>query len=152
MLSKFDDYPIHQTSEPIAHPASGDRNTYGRYWFNGYAADGEFYFGIAAALYPNLGIMDCAFSLVRDGVQYSFVIELGGVRRTIALEPILCFQMKGIGYTHTEWGHGMWKGELAVAIRRRECAPRRPAIVLGDVGVTTTVVPPMFTITPSAGT
>ena len=316
MLSKFDDYPIHQTSEPIAHPASGDRNAYDRYWFNGYAADGEFYFGIAAALYPNLGIMDCAFSLVRDGVQYSFhasrraprepsemeigpfairilepmrrlrvtiadntagiacdldfiprtanvqeghqtahrsghlmmdatrfdqfghwrgeirydgrsltidprrvygtkdrswgirpaampdpaiapsyeapqfffiwspvhwkdrctlasvfedgegrvwhwdgatlpayespdaipgvedaatrhlhgvehrlrfrsgtrrisaadvtVIELGGVRRTIALEPILCFQMKGIGYTHTEWGHGMWKGELAV--------------------------------------
>jgi hypothetical protein len=23
--------------------------------------------------------------------------------------------MKGIGYTHPEWGHGMWKGELAIA-------------------------------------
>jgi hypothetical protein len=22
--------------------------------------------------------------------------------------------MKGIGYTHPEWGHGMWKGELAL--------------------------------------
>ena len=22
--------------------------------------------------------------------------------------------MKGIGYTHPEWGHGMWKGELAI--------------------------------------
>lgn len=72
MLSKFDDYPIHQTPEPIAHPARGDRNVYDRYWFNGYAADGEFYFGIGAAIYPNLGIMDCGFSLVRDGVQHSF--------------------------------------------------------------------------------
>src|SRR5215470_7832483 len=72
MLSKFDDYPIHQTSQPIAHPASSDRNAYDRYWFNGYAEDGEFYFGIGAALYPNLGIMDCGFSIVRDGVQHSF--------------------------------------------------------------------------------
>ena len=31
------------------------------------------------------------------------------------LEPLLRFQMKGIGYTHPEWGHGAWKGELAVA-------------------------------------
>jgi hypothetical protein len=72
MLSKFDDYPIHQTPEPIAQPASSDRNVYDRYWFNGYAADGEFYFGIGAAIYPNLGILDCGFSLLRDGVQYAF--------------------------------------------------------------------------------
>src|SRR6516165_7422088 len=72
MLSKLDDYPVHQTAEPIAHPASGDRHVYDRYWFNGYADDGEFDFGIGAALYPNLGIMDCGLSLVRDGVQYAF--------------------------------------------------------------------------------
>lgn len=72
MLSRFDDYPIHQTSEPIAHPATSDRNAYDRYWFNGYAGDGEFYFGIGAALYPNLGVMDCGFSIVRDGVQHAF--------------------------------------------------------------------------------
>ena len=35
MLSRFDDYPIHQTAEPVAHPASSDRNGYDRYWFNG---------------------------------------------------------------------------------------------------------------------
>src|SRR5262249_48254342 len=34
VLSKFDDYPIHQTSQPIAVPATGDRNAYDRYWFN----------------------------------------------------------------------------------------------------------------------
>ncbi len=52
VLSKFDDYPIHQTSQPIAQPATGDRNAYDRYWFNGYQDDGEFYFGIGAALVP----------------------------------------------------------------------------------------------------
>jgi hypothetical protein len=72
MLSRFDDFPIHQTPEPIAHPVSSDRHAYDRYWFNGYAADGEFYFGIGAALYPNLGIMDCGVSIVRDGVQHAF--------------------------------------------------------------------------------
>lgn len=32
--------------------------------------------------------------------------------RTIQLEPILKFQMKGLGYGHPEWGQGMWQGEL----------------------------------------
>jgi hypothetical protein len=72
MLSRFDDYPIHQTPEPIAHPATTDRHAYDRYWFNGFTNDGEFYFGIGAALYPNLGIMDCGFSIIRDGVQHAF--------------------------------------------------------------------------------
>ena len=72
MLSRFDDYPIHQTPEPVAHPASSDRNVYDRYWFNGYADDGEFYFGIGMGLYPHRGILDCGFSIAKDGEQHSF--------------------------------------------------------------------------------
>ncbi len=72
MLSRFDDYPIHQTPEPIAHPASSDRNVYDRYWFNGYQDDGEFYFGIGSAIYPNLGIQDGGFSIARGGEQHAF--------------------------------------------------------------------------------
>jgi hypothetical protein len=72
MLSRFDDYPIHQTPEPVAHVATSDRNAYDRYWFNGYADDGEFYFGVGMAIYPNLGILDCGFSIVRDGEQHAF--------------------------------------------------------------------------------
>ncbi|MFT7091269.1 MAG: hypothetical protein ACJAYW_001232, partial [Candidatus Azotimanducaceae bacterium] len=30
MLNRLDDYPIHQTPEPIAHPASSDPNVYDR--------------------------------------------------------------------------------------------------------------------------
>jgi hypothetical protein len=72
MLSRYDDYPIHQTPEPVAHPASSDRNVYDRYWLNGYADDGEFYFAVGMAVYPNRGIMDCGFSIVRDGEQHAF--------------------------------------------------------------------------------
>jgi len=32
MLTKFDDYPIHQTSEPLAVVATSDRHAYDRYW------------------------------------------------------------------------------------------------------------------------
>ena len=67
MLNKLDDYPIHQTPEPIAHPATSDRNVYDRTWFNGYANDGSYYFGIGMAIYPHRGILDCAFSVVEQG-------------------------------------------------------------------------------------
>jgi len=42
------------------------------------------------------------------------LVDLDGSTRTISLEPILKFQMKGLGYGHPEWGQGMWKGELAI--------------------------------------
>jgi hypothetical protein len=40
------------------------------------------------------------------------LVALDGATRTISLEPILKFQMKGLGYGHPVWGQGMWKGEL----------------------------------------
>ena len=67
MLNKFDDFPVHQTAEPLAHPATSDPNFYDRTWFNGYAKDGSWYFGIGMAVYPHLGILDCAFSVVEKG-------------------------------------------------------------------------------------
>ena len=50
MLSRHDDYPIHQTPEPIARPASTDRHVYDRYWFNGYSGDGDFRLGADGCL------------------------------------------------------------------------------------------------------
>jgi len=72
MLSQFDDYPIHQTAEPIALTASSDRCTYDRYWYNAHDRDGAFYFGVALCRYPNLGVMDCSLSLALGGQQYAF--------------------------------------------------------------------------------
>jgi hypothetical protein len=34
--------------------------------------------------------------------------------------------MKGIGYTHPEWGHGFWKGELALAGESWKCSELDP--------------------------
>ncbi|MEZ5256276.1 MAG: hypothetical protein R2705_05145 [Ilumatobacteraceae bacterium] len=60
MLNALDDFPIHQTPEPLAHHASSDRNVYDRTWFNGYTADGSAYFGIGIAIYPHRRVMRTA--------------------------------------------------------------------------------------------
>ena len=71
MITNLDDYPVHQTPEPVAHPASGDPNVYDRYFFNGYTADGDIFFAVAMGLYPNRRVMDAAVSVVRGGRQYA---------------------------------------------------------------------------------
>jgi len=38
--------------------------------------------------------------------------DIAGLTRTISLEPVLRFQMKGLGYGHPQWGQGRWQGEL----------------------------------------
>ena len=37
-----------------------------------------------------------------------------GVEHRIDLEVLFTFRMKGIGYNHPDWAHGLWKGELAI--------------------------------------
>lgn len=70
MLTRGDDYPIHQTAEPIAFSGT-DRNFYDRYFFNGYTPDGALYFAAALGVYPHLNIMDAAFCVTVDGVQHN---------------------------------------------------------------------------------
>ncbi len=72
MITKLDDYPVHQTPEPLSRPASDSLNFYDRYWFNGFEREGRFYFGCALGLYPNRRVMDGAFSVAIDGVQHAF--------------------------------------------------------------------------------
>jgi hypothetical protein len=69
VLTPFDDYPIHQTAEPLTNAGGGHPNQYDRYFFNGYTE--SLYFALAFGLYPNRGIMDAAFAVVHDGVQRS---------------------------------------------------------------------------------
>lgn len=70
MITRADDYPIHQTAEPIAVAGGGHRNFYDRYFFNGYARDGSVFFAAALGCYPNRGVVDAAFSVVHDGRQH----------------------------------------------------------------------------------
>ena len=46
MISKGDDYPIHQLPTPVAEVGS-ERNFYDRYFFNGYSQDGNIFFAAA---------------------------------------------------------------------------------------------------------
>jgi hypothetical protein len=71
VITSFDDYPVHQTAEPVAVPAGGDRNHYDRYFFNGFDPDGGWFFGVALGLYPNRQVIDASFSVLHDGVQRS---------------------------------------------------------------------------------
>ena len=89
VLTRGDDFPIHQTSEPIAY-AGTDRNFYDRYFFNGYGMEGELFFAVAFGVYPHLNIADAAFCIVKDGVQTSLHASrwLGMERMDLACGPI----------------------------------------------------------------
>ncbi|MHB8530547.1 MAG: hypothetical protein ACYC8V_13690 [Caulobacteraceae bacterium] len=89
VLTKGDDFPIHQTSDPIAY-AGTDRNFYDRYFFNGYGPDGEGFFALALGVYPHLNIADASFCIVRDGVQTCLHASrwLGMERMDLSVGPI----------------------------------------------------------------
>lgn len=70
MLSRGDDYPIHQRPEPVATSGT-DRNFYDRYFFNGQSPEGDQFFAVALGVYPHLGIVDAAFSLWDGKTQRS---------------------------------------------------------------------------------
>jgi hypothetical protein len=73
MITRFDDYCIHQTAQPIAEPSQSDRNFYDRYWFNGIeASNGDWLFEIGFGLYPNRRVMDGHFSVAIGNKQYAF--------------------------------------------------------------------------------
>lgn len=88
-LTKGDDYPLHQTPEPIAYSGT-DRNFYDRYFFNGYAPDGSGFFAVAFGIYPNLDVADAHFCVIRDGVQHCLHASrrLGMERTDLSCGPI----------------------------------------------------------------
>lgn len=89
MLTKGDDYPIHQTPEPIAYSGT-DRNFYDRYFFNGYKSDGSDFFAIAFGVYPHLNVADAHFSCIRGDTQHCIHASrlLGMERMDLSVGPI----------------------------------------------------------------
>lgn len=54
--------------------------------------------------------------MYRPGTRHASRAEItfsGGGEKdvAVALEPVSTFFMQGLGYSHPEWGHGMWLGE-----------------------------------------
>ena len=89
MITPFDDFPIHQTGDPIVQTVSADPNHYDRYFFNGCDRDGAFFIGGAMGHYPNRGVIDAAFSVVVDGIEHSiFASGAMPIGRETTIGPI----------------------------------------------------------------
>jgi hypothetical protein len=88
MLTAGDDYPIHQTPEPVA--LVSDRNFYDRFFWNGYSPDGSLFFAAALGVYPALDVIDGAFCVSVDGIQHNarFSARLSGERMAMAVGPL----------------------------------------------------------------
>ena len=89
MLTKADDFPIHQTPEPIAY-AGTDRNFYDRYFFNAYAKDGSAFVAVAFGVYPALNVADAHIAIVKDGREKCLHASrvLGMERMDMTVGPI----------------------------------------------------------------
>ncbi|MGI9345257.1 MAG: hypothetical protein ACR2PW_03220 [Gammaproteobacteria bacterium] len=70
VIGPADEYLIHQLPVPVAQTA-GETNFYDRYWYNGYSSDGSLFFAGGLAVYPQLGIVDAAFSFMYQQKQYN---------------------------------------------------------------------------------
>ena len=91
VLTKGDDYPIHQTAEPVAY-AGTDRNFYDRYYFNGYApgVDDDGFLAVAMGVYPHINVIDASFCWLMGGRQVNLHASrgLGMERMDTTVGPI----------------------------------------------------------------
>ncbi|MCE4266304.1 hypothetical protein [Rhodococcus globerulus] len=71
MLSKWDDYPIHQAAFPIAQTVSSDAGRYDRHWMAMHDKDLTTQVGFGLSVHPNRGIVDASISVSRNGRQRS---------------------------------------------------------------------------------
>ena len=75
MVTSWDDYPVHQTSEYIAHPATSDRNFYDRCIYQALAHDGQTEMLTGLGVYPNLGTIDERVKTVDGIARANFVAD-----------------------------------------------------------------------------
>lgn len=88
-LSPFDEYPIHQTPDPIRVVATTDGRAHDRYWFTAQDLDGDFFLVVGYGVYPNQDTVDGYAILVRDGrhTTVRFHRPLGDDRGEISCGP-----------------------------------------------------------------
>ncbi|MFD5811076.1 MULTISPECIES: hypothetical protein [Rhodococcus] len=98
-LSPLDDYPVHQTAEPIRRVATSDRNFYDRYYFNCYPADTtDLFLIVGMGQYPNLGVAD-GFAVLRRGDDHLVVRAsraLGTDRTDTTVGPLRIEVLEGL--------------------------------------------------------
>ena len=73
MLTPFDDYPLHQTSQPVARHGAEQPQSLRPLLLQRLLARRLLYFAAALGLYPNRKVMDAAFAVLRDGEEISVI-------------------------------------------------------------------------------
>ena len=98
MLSPLDDYPVHQTSEVIRHPATSDRNFYDRYYFNLGPCGDDLFLIAGVGQYPNLGVTDAFVAVTRNNQHHVVRAsrELGTDRMDTSVGPIAVEVLEGL--------------------------------------------------------
>lgn len=71
-LGPFDEYPIHQTPEPLRFMASSDGRAFERYYFAGTDAEQELIVELGFGVYPNAGTAD-AFAIFAHAGKHTSV-------------------------------------------------------------------------------
>ena len=123
MISSWDDFPVHQTNEPIRFVQTSDRNFYDRYYFNLHASSDELFMVMGMGQYPNLAVLD-AFACVQRGETYRVVRasrELGD-RMDTSVGPLrveVVKPLEELRFILEENPHGIvadlrWRGSIPV--------------------------------------
>jgi hypothetical protein len=95
---ELDEYPVHQTPLSLARVGTSDRNFYDRYYFNAHDRTGEVFAISGFGVYPNLGVVDGFFTVLKGTSQTvarfsdaldgrSLRTEVGGLKVEV-LEPL----------------------------------------------------------------
>lgn len=123
MITNLDDYPIHQTPEPMRHVATSDRNFYDRYYFNGFDKSGTCMFVFGLGVYPNLGVMDAFLLVFHEGrhrvVRASRALDGADRLRPsvgpLSIEVVEPLQKLRVRCDDNEWGitlDATWTGAM----------------------------------------
>jgi hypothetical protein len=140
MISNWDDFPIHQTGQPVRFVQTSDRNFYDRYYFNLHASSDELFMVMGLGQYPNLAVQD-AFACVQRGESYRVVRasrELGD-RMDTSVGPFrieVVKPLEEVRFILEENEHGiaaelLWRGAIP-AVEEQNQFIRRHGRVLFD--------------------
>ncbi|MEX0782333.1 MAG: hypothetical protein WD557_06755 [Dehalococcoidia bacterium] len=139
MLTAADDFLIHQTPHTFDTVATSDRNFYDRYFFNGYRRDGDVYFAVAMGLYPNLGVMDAAFSVIADGKTQRSVRAsraLGNDRMDTRVGPISVQIVEPLKKLRVKVGKNKWGITADLVFEARSLPAEEPHFLRQSRNVT----------------
>jgi hypothetical protein len=128
-LSSWDDYPVHQAAEFIAHPATSDRNFYDRYYFNMHPGSGDWFAIFGYGQYPNLGVVDAFIDVRHGGSQHVVrasapLVDRGdlsvGPFRVEVLEPLRRLRVAVEPTEHSVAMDVTWEGHIPALAEPRQ--------------------------------